>query len=233
PISLLFESGWLTDLERPVSVQIPSATPKAESYEVHTWREVYDKFKSGVPDDDPWNVQDMGNPLPCTTYPKYLDELIYQSLFQIRSDVLNEKSAQREAVPARNARYWKDLLSWVLPTKGGNNTGAHTDSHGFRTWTSTQQGLFCFGWIANPTHKEREAWAKKHSCNSGKFRYVMLKPGQTIWFPSGTIHSGFRSDKTFAIGGHVLLWHGIIQWLRIMKWQQLNPNTTNEDMAET
>ncbi|KAH7120101.1 hypothetical protein B0J13DRAFT_457480 [Dactylonectria estremocensis] len=232
PIDQLFKSGWLTDLERTVSVQIPSASSEAESYEVHNLREVYDKFKSGVPDDDPWNVLDMGNPLPDTTYPKFLDDLNCQLLTQIRNDILNEKSGQREAVPARNARYWKDLLSWVLLSQGGNNTGTHTDSHGLSTWISIQQGHFGFGWIANPTPREREAWADNHFCNSGKFRYVVLKPGQAIRFPPGTIHSVFRWEDTFAIGGHTLLWSEIKQWLRTMKWQQLNPDTTNEDMTK-
>ena len=68
-----------------------------------------------------------------------------------------------------------------------------------------------------------------------RWRYVVLKPGQTVFFPSGTIHFVFctRTPQTLALGGHVLQWSGIKRWIRIVLAQMANPMITNENMKQS
>jgi hypothetical protein len=63
----------------------------------------------------------------------------------------------------------------------------------------------------------------------------VLKPGQSVYFPPGTIHFVFRvrSRQTLALGGHVLQWSGIARWMQVLLAQIRNPGITNEDMKST
>ena len=66
----------------------------------------------------------------------------------------------------------------------------------------------------------------------GRWRYVVLKPSQTVFFNSGTIHFVFRprGKQTLALGGHILPWTGVERWLRVVIAQMQNTRITNEDM---
>jgi hypothetical protein len=63
-------------------------------------------------------------------------------------------------------------------------------------------------------------------------RYVVLRPGQTIYFEAGTIHFVFRLEgyQTLLVGGHVLRWSRIDSWIEIVLNQLRFPNATNEDL---
>ncbi|KAK4184116.1 hypothetical protein QBC35DRAFT_362610, partial [Podospora australis] len=59
---------------------------------------------------------------------------------------------------------------------------------------------------------ERARWmASPSGYTGGRWRYVVLKEGQSIFFVPGTIHFVFqkRQHQTFALGGHVLQWSGL------------------------
>jgi hypothetical protein len=58
----------------------------------------------------------------------------------------------------------------------------------------------------------------EHYDDRQQWRYWILKPGQTIYFPSGTIHGVFRiqREQTLALGGHILQWSNISQWLEVI-----------------
>ncbi|KAK3934472.1 hypothetical protein QBC46DRAFT_368195 [Diplogelasinospora grovesii] len=67
------------------------------------------------------------------------------------------------------------------------------DSHGFATWITAQEGSIGFGWMSCPAEEERKAWmADPHCYTGGRWRYVILKPGQSVFFGLGTIHFVFR-----------------------------------------
>ncbi|KAF5671399.1 hypothetical protein FDENT_10938 [Fusarium denticulatum] len=59
---------------------------------------------------------------------------------------------------------------------------------------------------------------------SGQARYLVLRPGQTVYMPPGTIHYVFRklSDPTLITGGEVLTWTGLRRWLCLLKQQELS-----------
>ena len=92
-----------------------------------------------------------------------------------------------------------------------------------------------FGWMARPTEEEERDWMANDNYTGGRWRYVVLKPGQTVFFPSGTIHFVFRTRaaQTLALGGHVLQWSGIERWMHIVLAQMANPMITNEIMKQS
>lgn len=101
-----------------------------------------------------------------------------------------------------------------------------------------------FGWLSTasstPESKaeafgEREKWtADPHQYAEGpRWRFVILKPKQTVFFPSGTVHFVFRlkSQDSLSVGGHVLRWNGVERWLEVVLEQMGNGEITNEDMG--
>src|SRR6266566_9737992 len=89
--------------------------------------------------------------------------------------------------------------------------------------------------MSRPTPGERDAWmADPHSCTGGKWRYVILRQGDTVFFTSGTIHFVFRTRErqTFALGGHILQWSGIVEWAENVVVQIRSTNIINEALDE-
>jgi hypothetical protein len=87
--------------------------------------------------------------------------------------------------------------------------------------------------MSKPSQQQQQAWiSDPHIYTEGEWRYVVLSPGQTVFFPSGTVHFVFRArgEQTFALGGHILQWSSIDRWLEVVVAQMKNPKITNEDM---
>ena len=81
--------------------------------------------------------------------------------------------------------------------------------------------------------EEIRSWsANPNGFTGGQLRYVVLRPGQTIYFEAGTIHFVFRLEQhqTLLVGGYVLRWSCIDLWMEIMLNQLRFPNATNEDL---
>lgn len=239
PIAELFRR--MENLDRRVSVQVPSRHCMDDSFESRDLIQVRDRFlgpsgsddKKIPADDDPWNILDLRSPLPAAVLPQFLTNENCQLLPRLRDEVLNPSRAERDTAAREQWNEWRDVLEWVLLSQGGHNTSPHTDSHGLGTWITVQEGLFGFGWLSHPTSDERAAWmANPHGFRGGNWCYMVLEPGQTVFFNSGTVHFVFRlrSEPTLALGGHVLQWSGIERWLQVVAAQMQNPHITNEDM---
>ncbi|KAL8296022.1 hypothetical protein RB600_001488 [Gaeumannomyces tritici] len=233
PILQLFHR--MTCLDRTVSVQIPSRSSERDSFEVRTLVEVQKRFLSMENMASPWNILDLQSPLPSSILPNFLTGENSGLLLHVRDAVLMEKSAERVVAPSQNWNQWKNVLEWVLLSEGGHQTAPHMDSNGLSTWITVQEGCIGFGWMASPTEEEERDWMTTDGYIGGRWRYVVLKPGQTIFFTSGTIHFVFRTraPQTLALGGHVLQWSGIKRWMRIVLAQMANPMITNEDMKQS
>ncbi|KAJ9138019.1 hypothetical protein NKR19_g7995 [Coniochaeta hoffmannii] len=129
---------------------------------------------------------------------------------------------------------WRDVADWVIVSEGGHNTAPHTDSHGLSTWITVQEGLFGFGWLSKPTQEAHDAWnTNPQEFTGGSWRFTVLSPGKTVFFPSGTVHFVFRQrhGQTLALGGHVLQWNGVERWITVVREQMRSPDITNEDVA--
>ncbi|KAK8851787.1 Lysine-specific demethylase 2B [Apiospora arundinis] len=235
PIPEFFD--WMEDHDRMVSVQIPSLHTNESSCEPRSMRQVYERFLSSETPVDPWNVLDCSCPLP-STLPDFLTGRNCQLLAQIRRAVLdkNGNSAGRTVATREEWAEWRDIESWALLSEGGHCTAAHMDSHGLATWITIQEGHFGFAWMSRPTTEQRQDWMDdtEYYDREQKWRYWVLKPGQTVFFPSGTIHSVFRirQTQTLGLGGHILQWSGLEQWIDVVRKQAEAPNSTNEDMTD-
>lgn len=226
----------MEDLTREAAVQIPSHSFDVPSYQTKTLSEIQDRFFSESTSPDPWNILDLRSPLPPSILPSFLTGENCQLLPRIRDSLLDGQSAERTKANREDWNSWTDLLEWVLMSEGGHNTAPHMDSHGWSTWITIQEGYFGFGWLSRPTDKEREAWmADPLAHTGGNWRFAILKPGQTVFFPSGTIHFVFRlhDKQTLALGGHLLQWTALDRWIEVILWQLKNPNITNEDLGKS
>lgn len=234
PIAQFFRR--MGGLDKSVSVQIHSRNATAKSFAVRKLSAVRERFLNQESTLDPWNILDLQSPLPQSILPNFLTGENCQLLLRVRNTVLMENSAERVVASTQEWNEWKNVLEWVLMSEGGHNTAPHTDSHGFGTWLTVQEEGIGFGWMSLPTSEEREAWmADPHGYTGGRWRYVVLKPGQSLYFPPGTIHFVFRvpSRQTLALGGHVLQWSGIQRCMQVLLAQMRNPAITNEDMKST
>lgn len=232
PIAQLFHR--MEDLTREVSVQIPSHNFDLPSYKTKSLEDIRDRFLAGHGSQDPWNILDLRSPLPPAILPKFLTGENCQLLPRIRDQLLEGHSGERTKATREEWNEWTELLEWVLMSEGGHNTAPHMDSHGWSTWITIQEGHFGFGWLARPTEKEQEAWMNDPlGYTGGKWRFVILKPGQTVFFPSGTVHFVFRlhEEQTLALGGHLLQWTALELWVQVILYQLKNPNITNEDLG--
>ncbi|KAK0716736.1 hypothetical protein B0T26DRAFT_740451 [Lasiosphaeria miniovina] len=233
PIAQLFRRMGF--LDKSVSVQIPSRSSTAQSYEVRKLSEVRKRFLAQDDTNDPWNILDMQNPVP-QPIPSPLTGENCQLLPQVRNAVLMEDSAEMVVASTQEWNEWKNVLDWVLLSEGGHNTAPHMDSHGFATWITAQEGSIGFGWMSCPTEEERNSWtADPHHFTGGRWRYIVLKPGQSVFFMPGTIHCVFRvrQHQTLALGGHVLQWSDIRRWMQVVLAQIKNSAITNEDMRRS
>ena len=66
--------------------------------------------------------------------------------------------------------------------------------------------------MSRPTPEERHQWiSNPDSYTGGRWRYIILPPGWTVFFASGTIHLVFRiqAEQTLGLGGHIPQWTSI------------------------
>ncbi|KXT04935.1 hypothetical protein AC578_3470 [Pseudocercospora eumusae] len=132
---------------------------------------------------------------------------------------------------------YKEIETWALLAEAGALTEPHQDSHGYSTFITVNQGEVGFGFLSHPTVEEREGWRKHpQQFTGGKWRYIVLKPGQTVYFPAGTVHMVFRlpsAGHTLAFGGHVLRCSNIVHWAKTLIEERNHPNVTNEDLLDS
>ncbi|KAM0364066.1 hypothetical protein ACHAO7_011286 [Fusarium culmorum] len=132
-IQQLFDNVWIINLDRHVSVQIPSLLTTGASCELKRLREVKTRFLKNTPDDEPWNLLNLSNPLPPLVLPKFLAGPNCQLIQRVREWVVNYDSAERESLDLSKMKKWHAVTEWALLSEGGHNTGSHMDSHGMGT----------------------------------------------------------------------------------------------------
>ncbi|KAF1358485.1 hypothetical protein EJ07DRAFT_123933 [Lizonia empirigonia] len=231
PVEQLFRR--MGNPNRTVSVQKPSLGLEQPSFVAMRLRDIYDTFAENKASDDPLNVLDLRNPLPRSILPYFLTGEDCQLLSRVRDTILEGATAERCTAQVAEWNKWRDDEDWVLLAQGGAYTLTHQDSCGKATWLTVQEGLLGFGWISHPSREEIASWsADPNGFTGGQLRYVVLRPGQTVYFEAGTIHFVFRLEQhqTLLVGGHVLRWSRIESWMEVVLAQLRFPNTTNEDL---
>ncbi|KAK3901961.1 hypothetical protein C8A05DRAFT_15915 [Staphylotrichum tortipilum] len=228
--------SWFPNIDDlSVSAQIPSLPANRRSFKVLNFGDVKRRFLDRKETTDPCNILDLQCPVE-STLPTFLSGENCGLLLQVRNRVLMGSSAERVTASLQTWAEWKDVIKWALLSEGGHHTAPHMDSHGYATWITAQEGCIGVAWMSFPTEEERNAWmAEPHRHTGGRWRYIILKPGQTVFFPPGTIHFVFRvrHHQTLALGGHILQWSSIQRSIQVMLWELKNPSTTNEEMKMT
>lgn len=212
---------WIQDPSIPLARNVPHAR------EI-TIGQLKQRFLQPTPKGQiPWNCLEMATHVDEGLRPAALNNEDCRLLTKLKLPGSNDSASRRGYEPG-----WKEVEKWTLLAQGGALTEPHQDSHGYSTYITVNQGLIGFGWLSNPTPEEREAWRDKPATyTGGRWRYVVLRPGQTVYFPCGTVHFVFRlasTGDTLAFGGHVLRCSQIVRWIETMLEEKSGPDVTNE-----
>ncbi|KAF2092545.1 hypothetical protein NA57DRAFT_8166, partial [Rhizodiscina lignyota] len=238
PIQEFFE--WMRDDEAKLSVSDASCTldePSAVEMDVGTIRA---RFADASAHEEPWNLLEVGKPHMRSFRPTMFDEFKYSFLKYLGDFAIMGSHGARMRASASQILKFPGLQEWVLIAEAGAITLPHQDSHGYSTWLKVLQGEVGFGWLASQDENHVEAWSKdrfwKGPKNNPQWRYIVLRPGEWVRFPSGTTHFVFRRSaddaQTMMIGGHYLEWSGVEKWMRVIINQLNHPDATNESLVE-
>ncbi|KAK4889385.1 hypothetical protein LTR27_011831 [Elasticomyces elasticus] len=226
-----FEEYYDDDID--VFVQNPSApVPKNEPrVQRVNMRTVKTRFSKPVPaNSPPWNMLELAAHRDDGLKPLFLNNE--------DCSLLNKVKLPSSGDTANRLGYtegYKEVERWALCAQAGALTEPHQDSHGYSTYITINSGIVVFGWLSKPTEEECEAWSQNHDRYiGGRWRYVVLRPGMTVYFPAATIHTVFRHPKagnTLAFGGHVLRCSQIVRWIKVLLAEQVNEFITNEALS--
>ncbi|KAF4464755.1 Transcription factor jumonji aspartyl beta-hydroxylase [Fusarium albosuccineum] len=175
-----------------------------------------------------WNALDLRNHLEHRHLPEFLRNNNCSLLSEIRQRV-----EDTEGVKWADKLLGKDPRHFALIADGGMNTYPHTDSHGYSTFLTVQEGELIFGWLSRPDTNIWDEWAKDpRYFQGGRWCYLVLKPGDSVCLPAGIPHYVVRNKgaQTFILGGHLLQWSNMKGWVSLLRKQIDNPSTTNEHM---
>ncbi|KAK5681224.1 hypothetical protein LTS10_006986 [Elasticomyces elasticus] len=226
-----FEEYYDDDID--VFVQNPSApVPKNEPRVQRVkMKIVKTRFSKPVPaNSPPWNMLELAAHRDDGFRPPFLNNE--------DCSLLNKVKLPSSGDTANRLGYtegYKEVSLWTLAAQAGALTEPHQDSHGYSTYITINEGIVGFGFLSQPTEEEREAWSQNHDRYiGGRWRYVVLRPGMTVYFPAATIHTVFRHPKagnTLAFGGHVLRCSQIVRWIKVLLAEQVNEFITNEALS--
>ncbi|KAK1822849.1 hypothetical protein LTR12_002774 [Friedmanniomyces endolithicus] len=214
-----------------VHVQDPSARvakyePRVRIVNIATVKARFSQPVTGTP----WNVLELAAHCDDGIRPAFLNREDCTLLTKLKLPCTGETASRLGFTEG-----FQEVEKWVLAAQAGALTEPHQDSHGYSTYITVNQGYVGFGWLSNPTDDERAAWSNAHDTyTGGRWRYVILRPGTTVYFPAGTIHFVFRhpaAGNTLAFGGHVLRCSQIVRWIKVLRAEQSNGNITNEDLS--
>ncbi|RMY73327.1 hypothetical protein D0863_03935 [Hortaea werneckii] len=179
----------------------------------------------------PWNLLELATHYDEGIRPGFLNSEDCRLLTKLKFPNRGDTASRKGYDPG-----WKEVEKWALIAQAGALTEPHQDSHGYSTFITINQGIFGYGWLSNPTAEQRAAWAASpdHYIDNGRWRYAILRPGQTVYFPTATIHFVFRlpaAGNTLAFGGHVLRNSQIVRWVKCLIDEKRNPYLANEDLT--
>ncbi|USW51764.1 Putative JmjC domain-containing protein [Septoria linicola] len=196
-------------------------------------RQVKERFQqTRAADHCPWNMLELATHHDDGLRPSFLNNEDCRLITKLKIPDYADETRRRKYEPG-----WKEVEKWALLAEAGALTEPHQDSHGYSTFITFNQGCVGFGWLSNPSKQERDAWKRNPQIfRGGKWRYVVLKPGQTVFFPAGTVHMVFRlraAGDSLAFGGHILRCSNIVHWINTILDEHENQNIVNEDLGES
>ncbi|KAF2170993.1 hypothetical protein M409DRAFT_63989 [Zasmidium cellare ATCC 36951] len=227
--------GEYYDEDALVWIQDPEVRPtkKAPITRQVKISQVKERF-AAEPTNKPWNLLELATHCDDGLRPMFLNNEDCRLLTKLK---IPESHAGPEARRRTYLPGYKEVEKWALVAEAGALTEPHQDSHGYSTFITVNMGLVGFGWLSNPTKADRDAWRRNPSnFRGGQWRYIVLKPGQTVYFPAGTVHFVFRlaaAGNTLAFGGHILRCSNIVHWVRTLLEERDQKEVTNEDLTDS
>jgi len=237
PLPLQTVPGFLNEFyddDTKVWIQDPSVTYASKRRFVKEFpvSKVKERTLDGKTKIWPWNCLELATHVEDGLRPTFLAGEDTRLLTKLKLEQGTDNAGRRSYPQG-----YKEVEKWALLAEAGALTEPHQDSHGYSTYITANQGMIGFGWLSYPSAEEREQWIEEpESVPGDRYRYVVLKPGQTVYFPAGTAHFVFRlpsAGHTLAFGGHVLRCSNIAHWARTMLEEQSNPRITNEDLTSS
>jgi len=194
------------------------------------------RFRTNDRTGGPINLLDMQSTVDPGT-PSFLGGENCSLLRHMRRVALGGGSANRMSGSVSALAGWKDIESWLLIAQAGALTLPHQDPHGLDTWLRVLQGEVGVGWLADPTEQAMESFYEDPNAlaDCQDYRFVILRPGQVMFLPGGTVHFVFRRSApaadTCMHGGHILRWSAVATFARVTELQLASPDSTNEDIT--
>lgn len=230
-VSIQDPAAYETDQDEGAKRAMPLFLKKKNVKPVRqvTVRELKKRFSVPLADGKPWNCLELATPADDGYRPQFLNTEDCRLLTKLKVPGDGKKTSRREYHDG-----YKEVEKWALLGQAAL-TEPHQDSHGYSTYITVNEGLVGFGWLSNPTEEEREDWGgNPMGYLGGRWRYVIVKPGQTVYFPAGTVHFVFRmpsGGNTLSFGGHVLRCSNILHWMKVLRTEKENRLITNEDIG--
>ncbi|KXS95341.1 hypothetical protein AC578_5288 [Pseudocercospora eumusae] len=190
----------------------------------------------------PWNFADILNPMNLMATPEFLEstncrllrDLDRAVLYSITpadiclEDCKNEKSdidtcCKKHSMNLteltalqNNLALWRGTL---MLADAGAITLSHWDKTSFGTWISCYEGEIGFAWLSHPDQKVIDSFLKKSNTVVGTWLYKVIRPGESLYMPPGTIHTVFRrpqGTQTLGMAGYILRRSNLESWLSFL-----------------
>ena len=218
--------------------------------------ELQERFltQTGVPE-FPWNFPDIPNPLPDSGMPDFVKTAgctllrdIMRIVLDINSDGLcPEGCPDKQATELRCNVHelraeefvtlqtgWSHWQSSMMLAEPGAITLPHWDKYSLGTWICCYEGEMGFAWLGHPSEAERTRWHSNNSKAKGRWLYVVLRAGDAIYLPPGTVHLVFRQpegQQTLGTGGHLIRRADLNLWLEMLTLElKAAPSRLDQDI---
>lgn len=223
--------GEFYDNSATVAIQDPATPLTKDRSHVRdtTVGQLKERFEQRKPK-IPWNCLELACHVEDGLRPTFLNNEDCRLLTKLKVPSIEDHTSRRGFDQG-----FKEVEKWALLAQAGSLTPPHQDSHGYSTYITVQEGIVGFGWLAKPTDEEYSEWLKSpRTFTNGQWRYKIMHPGMTVYFPNATVHFVFRlstAGDTLAYGGHVLRCSRIVSWVKTLIDERGHRAITNEDIS--
>lgn len=114
-------------------------------------------------------------------------------------------------------RYWQGTVMLAEP---GAITYPHWDKYSTSTWIACLEGEIGCGWLSDPSDEEKTSWLKDVARPAGRWLFKVLRPGDAVYMPPGTVHFVFRRPRggqTMGFASQMLRRADTMAWLRHLR----------------
>lgn len=115
---------------------------------------------------------------------------------------------------------WMDWQGTAMLAEPGAVTHPHWDKYGTSTWIACLEGEIGFGWQAASPMAIRSSYLANESEPTGRWLFKVLRPGDAVYMPSGTVRFVFRRPKggqTLGFAAQMLRRGDLAAWMEALK----------------